>query len=365
METRANLVTVGLFVLALIAAGFGSAFWLLKGSDSSGRSAITVVFPGSVSGLVTGASVTFNGIKVGEVARLSFSPDDPERVVARIAVESTTPIKTDSHVSLGYQGLTGVSFVQVWGGSAAAQRLLEIPENDRVMLAERSTVQDIMEGAQRVLARVDSAVGTIDQLVKDNAKSVETTARNVEAFSNVLAENKDGVRNFMESVGKAADVLAKISAKAETLVGHVDDLVVSVDKTRVASIVDHADATMARLDEASKRVDGILAKLDGLAGSDEGKGLAVKAGDFLDEAKAAAKSIRETAVTFQAKAEAISAGLERFTGSGLRDLRDFVADGRRTLSTIDRTVGNLDRDPKRLIFGGQGGNVPEYSGNRR
>jgi phospholipid/cholesterol/gamma-HCH transport system substrate-binding protein len=357
METRANLVAVGLFVLALIAAGFGSAFWLLKGSDSTGRAGITVVFPGSVSGLVTGANVTFNGIKVGEVSRLSFSPDDPERVVARVTVDTMTPIKVDSHVSLGYQGLTGASFVQIWGGSAAAKALLAMPDNDRVMLAERSSVQDIMEGAQRVLARVDSAVGTIDQMVKDNAKSVETTTRNIEAFSNVLAENKDGVRDFMASVGKAADVLSKISARAETLVGHVDDLVVSVDRKKVGSIVDHADATMARLDEASKRVDGILAKLDGVAGSDEGKGLAVKASDFLAEAKDAAKAIREAATAFQGKAGDI--------GAGVRDLRDLVSDGRRAIGTIDRAVGNLDRDPKRLIFGGPGGNVPEYSGNRR
>lgn len=357
METRANLVTVGLFILALIAIGFGSAFWLLRGSDAAGRAFVTVVFPGSVSGLVTGANVTFNGIKVGEVTKLSFSPADPERVVARVTVDTATPIKTDSHVSLGYQGLTGASFVQIWGGSGKERGLLDLPENDRVMLAERSSVQDIMEGAQRVLARVDSAVATIDDLVKTNSKSVETTARNIEAFSNVLADNKDGVRDFMGSVGKAADVLAKISAKAEVLVGHVDELVVSVDKTKVAGIVDHAQTTMARLDEASKRIDGILAKIDGLAGSDEGKGLAVKASDFLAEAKDAAAAIKETALAFQSKAGDL--------GAGLRDLRAFLADGRRAVGTIDRAVGNLDRDPKRLIFGGPGGNVPEYSGNRR
>lgn len=357
METRANLVAVGLFVLALIATGFGSAFWLLKGSESTGRAAITVVFPGSVSGLVTGANVTFNGIKVGEVARLSFSPNDPERVVARISVDTTTPIKTDSHVSLGYQGLTGASFVQIWGGSAPAKGMLELAENDRVMLAERSTVQDIMEGVQRVLARVDGAVGTVDQVVKDNSKSVETTIRNVEAFSNVLAENKDGIRDFMGSIGRAADVLTKISGKAETLVGHVDELVVSVDKGKVAAIVDKAESTMTRLDEASKKVDHILAKLDDAAGSEEGKGLAVKASDFLAEAKDAAKAIRETALAFQGRAGDL--------GAGIRDLRDFIADGRRAVGTIDRAVGNLDRDPKRLIFGGPGGNVPEYSGNRR
>lgn len=356
METRANLVTVGLFVLALIALGFGSAFWLLRGT-SGGSAFVTVVFPGSVSGLVKGANVTFNGIKVGEVTKLSFSPADPERVVARVSVETDTPIKTDSHVSLGYQGVTGASYVQIWGGSAKEKSLLALDENDRVMLAERSSVQDIMEGAQRVLARVDSAVATIDDLVKTNAKSVETTARNIEAFSNVLAENKDGVRDFMGSVGKAADVLSKISAKAEVLVGHVDELVVSVDKTKVAGIVDHAQATMARLDEASKRIDGILAKIDGLAGSDEGKGLVVEAKAFLAEAKDAATAIKETALAFQSKAGDL--------GAGLRDLRAFLADGRRAVGTIDRAVGNLDRDPKRLIFGGPGGNVPEYSGNRR
>jgi len=357
METRANYALIGAFTLAVILAGFGFVFWLSGGSSRQVAQGVRIVFSGSVGGLSRGSSVTFNGIKVGEVTKLSFSPADPERVVARVSVDPATPLKTDSHVSLGYQGLTGASFVQIWGGSAQAKNLLETPENDRVMLAERSTVQDIMEGAQRVLARVDGAVATIDQVVKDNAKSVETTARNIEAFSNVLAENKDGVRDFMGSVGKAADVLSKISAKAETLVGHVDDLVVSVDRVKVASIVDHADATMGRLDEASKRVDGILAKLDGLAGSEEGKGLAVKAGDFLGEAKDAARAIRETAVAFQSKAGDV--------GAGLRDLRDFIADGRRAVSTIDRAVGNLDRDPKRLIFGGQGGNVPEYSGNRR
>ena len=365
METRANLVTVGLFVLALIAAGFGTAFWLLRGSDAAARAVITVVFPGSVSGLVTGANVTFNGIKVGEVVKLSFAPDDPARVVARVTVDAATPIKTDSHVSLGYQGLTGVSFVQAWGGSSAATAMLDLAEQDRVMLAERSSVQDIMEGAQRVLARVDSAVGTVDQLVKDNAKSVETTIRNVETFSNVLSNNADGVQTFMASVTKAGDVLSKVAGKIETLTENVDGLVRSVDRTKVAAVVDHAESMMTRLDEASKRVEGLLAKLDGLAGSDEGKGLAQEAGHFLKEATETAKAFRETAHTVQAKVVEISAGLERFTGGGLRDLRDFVADGRRTLTTIDRAVGNLDRDPKRLIFGGQGGGVPEYSGNRR
>lgn len=365
METRANLVTVGLFVLAVIAAGFLSMFWLLRGSDSAQRGGITVVFPGSVSGLVTGANVTFNGIKVGEVSKLSFAPDNPAEVVAGITVDATTPIKVDSHVSLGYQGLTGVSFVQIWGVSSAAKSLLSLDERDRSMLAERSSVQDILEGAQRVMARADSAIGGIDQLVKDNSKSIEATVQNARTFSDALAKNADGVDRFMTSVGKAGDVLARVSGKIDTLTEDVDQLVRSVDRTKVSSMIDHADAMMARLDEASKRIDGILAKLDGLAGSPEGKGVMTQASGFLTEATEAAKSIKETARTFQARADELSDGLSKLTGAGVRELRDFVADGRKTLNTIDRTVGNLDRDPKRLLFGGPGGNVPEYTGTRR
>ena len=83
------------------------------------------------------------------------------------------------------------------------------------------------------------------------------------------------------------------------------------------------------------------------------------------EATEAAKSIKATAQTFQSRADEIADGMARLTGAGVRELRDFVADGRKTLGTIDRAVNNIDRDPKRVIFGGQGGGVPEYSGGRR
>ena len=365
METRANLLTVGLFVLAVITAGFGSAFWLLKGSEGARRAVITIVFPGSVSGLVTGANVSFNGIKVGEVAKLSFAPDDPARVIARVNVDAETPIKSDSRVSLGYQGLTGVATVQIWGGSALAESILTRDENERLMYAERSSMQDILEGAQRVLSRLDGAVATIDQVVKDNAEPVKKTVKNLETFSDGLSKNADGVEKFMASVAKAGDVLANVSGKIETLTDDVDGLVRTVDRNKVADIVDGAHSMMGRLDEASKRVDGILAKIDGIAGSEEGKGVVKQAAGFLEEATAAAKSIKETAQSFQARAGEISEGLTRLTGAGVRELRDFVAEGRRTLGTIDRTVGNIDRDPKRLLFGGQGGTVPEYTGNRR
>ena len=475
METRANLVTVGLFVLAVIAAGFASVYWLLKGSDQGSRAEIVIVFPGSVSGLVNGAAVTFNGIKVGDVTRLSFAADDPTRVIARVSVDASTPIKRDSRASLGYQGLTGVSFVQIWGGSVDSPPMIPIETGKNTIYAERSSVQDILEGAQRVLGRVDNAVTTIDKVVQDNAEPVRNIVKNTETFSDALAKNSGNIERFMGDIGKAADVLSKVSGKIEVLVDDLDGVVKAVDPKEVKSIIANVDKVSGeiakasgeidgvmkdaraaagrlktfsddinaalgdvrkilasveadkvrgivsdvgdftktlsarsgdiddivqkaksvaanvdkfskdisdksetvqkviddaakiseRLEVASRRVDGILAKVDGMVGSDEGKGLFAKGSDFLTEAKAAATSVKEMADTFKTRADEVAGGISQFTGTGLREVRGFVAEGRRTLDSLDRTINEIGRNPQRFIFGGKAGNVPEYSGSRR
>jgi phospholipid/cholesterol/gamma-HCH transport system substrate-binding protein len=365
METRANLVTVGLFVLAVIAAAFVSTYWLLRDDDSRRQMPMTVIFPGSVSGLVTGAAVSFNGIKVGQVSRLSFAPDDPSRVIADVVVDGSTPIKRDARVSLGYQGLTGLATVQIWGGSSAADPLLKLDPKERVMWAERSSVQDIIENAQSVLGKIDTAAGHVEQLIRENSGPISDTVGNVRTFTEALSKNSGGVDRFLSSMAATGETLSKAGARIDGLAENLDRLVGAIDRGKVASVVDHADNLMARLDDASKRLDGILARIDGIAGSEEGKGVVVKASGFLDEATAAAKSIREAAQSLDARFGEIAGGIDRLTNSSNREIRDFVGEGRRTLSTIDRAVGNFDRNPNRVIFGGPNGTTPEYQGGRR
>ena len=67
METRANYALIGLFTLAVIAAGFGFVYWFSGGDRGQTRQSIRIVFSGSVSGLSKGSIVSFNGLRVGEV----------------------------------------------------------------------------------------------------------------------------------------------------------------------------------------------------------------------------------------------------------------------------------------------------------
>ena len=109
METRAPFVVVGAFVLAAIAAVFGFVYWLHNTGGLGPRATYHVQFDGSVPGLLVGAAVLFNGIRVGEVTDLGLAPDSPRRVNATISVASTTPVRSDTKVGLEFQGLTGRS----------------------------------------------------------------------------------------------------------------------------------------------------------------------------------------------------------------------------------------------------------------
>ena len=98
METRAPFVLIGGFVLAAIAAVFGFVYWLNNTAGLGPRASYHVQFDGSVPGLLVGAAVLFNGIRVGEVTDLGLAADNPRRVNATISVAQVTPVRADTKV---------------------------------------------------------------------------------------------------------------------------------------------------------------------------------------------------------------------------------------------------------------------------
>ena len=90
METRAPFVIVGAFVLAAIVAVFGFVYWLQNAGGLGPRATYHVQFEGSVPGLLVGAAVLFNGIRVGEVTSLRLDSSNPQFVMATIAVDAVT-----------------------------------------------------------------------------------------------------------------------------------------------------------------------------------------------------------------------------------------------------------------------------------
>jgi phospholipid/cholesterol/gamma-HCH transport system substrate-binding protein len=190
METRAHFVVVGAFVLAAIAAVFGFVYWLHNTGGLGPRATYHVQFEGSVPGLLVGAAVLFNGIRVGEVTDLGLAPDSPRRVNATISVASMTPVRSDTKVGLEFQGLTGVPVIALEGGV-----LLANSGEVSTLIAEPGAGQGMTQAARDALRRVDSVLA-------DNAEPLKNTIANLQVFSEGLARNTGKLDSIVAGLEK-------------------------------------------------------------------------------------------------------------------------------------------------------------------
>ena len=119
METKANYVAVGAFVLACVIGLVVAILWLAGAQYSQEFAYYHTYFKGPVTGLGKGTVVRYNGIEVGRVTDLEFDPNDPQRVIVTMQVQPKLKIREDSVASIESQGLTGGSYVEI----AAAHRI--------------------------------------------------------------------------------------------------------------------------------------------------------------------------------------------------------------------------------------------------
>jgi phospholipid/cholesterol/gamma-HCH transport system substrate-binding protein len=211
METRAPFVVVGAFVLAAIAAVFGFVYWLHNTGGLGPRVTYHVQFDGSVPGLLVGAAVLFNGIRVGEVTDLGLAPDSPRRVNATISVASTTPVRSDTKVGLEFQGLTGVPVIALEGGM-----VLSNSGEVSTLIADPGAGEGMTQAARSALRRVDSVLA-------DNAEPLKNTIANMQIFSEGLARNTgklDGIVAGLEKMTGGGTPERKLTYDLQALQNH-------------------------------------------------------------------------------------------------------------------------------------------------
>src|ERR1700737_228193 len=185
METRGPFIIVGAFILAAIGAVFGFVYWLHNTAGTGARTVHHVAFVGSVSGLLCGAAVLFNGIRVGEVTDLGLVADSPRQVDATIAVASGTPVHADTKVGLDFQGLTGVPVIALEGGKEIGAA--NPPQN---LVAAPAAGKSMTQAARNALGRVDIVLA-------ENAEPLKSTIANLKIFSEGLARNTGGLDSIV------------------------------------------------------------------------------------------------------------------------------------------------------------------------
>jgi len=220
METRANYIVTGAFTLAVIVAAFGFVYWFQNTGGSGARASYRIVFAGSVSGLRAGASVQFNGLRVGEVSGLSLDPRDPRKVVASISVDRTVPVRTDTRATLASQGLTGLAVISLTGGAADAAPLVVADGGLPTLYADPSAGTDVTQAAREMLSRIDGLVG-------ENETALRASLRNIETVTATLAQNSERLDRIMaglENLTGGADGHGQIAEAAASIRRLADNL---------------------------------------------------------------------------------------------------------------------------------------------
>lgn len=206
MEIRARYIQMGAFTLAVIAAGFAFVYWLNNAGGLTERAVYRIRFESSVSGLLRGSAVTFNGIRVGEVTGLQLSPDSPRQVQATIAIDRSTPVRADTAVGIDFQGLTGSPVIALTGGVSSSPLVAtkgEVP----LLVADPAAGQSMTQAARDALRRLDTVVA-------ENAQPLRSMIANLDTFSGALARNSnrlDGIVAGLERMTGGAAAKARLA----------------------------------------------------------------------------------------------------------------------------------------------------------
>lgn len=198
METQARYTLVGAFVLAATLAVFAFVYWLHNTGGLGNRQIFQVRFQSSISGLLKGSSVLFNGIRVGEVTDIQLSADAPKEVLVTIAVDRSAPVRADTTVNVDFQGLTGAPIIELKGGDAGAPPLTAAAgEAVPLLQASPESTQSLTQSARGTLNR-------LDRVIDDNSTALHDAITGISAFAGVLSRNSERIDGILAGLERFA-----------------------------------------------------------------------------------------------------------------------------------------------------------------
>lgn len=225
METKANYLTIGGFVLGVVAFAFLFVYWM--SNVAGGGKQYYIVFDGSVAGLTTGSNVGFNGIEVGEVQSLQLDPNDGRRVQVLISVDPKTPVRANSHANMQSLGLTGGTGIQISAGTPDSPFLVATADNPiPVIPADKGGGQGLFDAAPAVMNNANALLLRLNDVVAENQDSIHKSLSNIEAITTMLEQRKDELAQTITDVHEAAQSFKDLSGKLQVSLGeNLDGLV--------------------------------------------------------------------------------------------------------------------------------------------
>jgi len=333
METRANHLVVGAFVLAVVAGLFVFAVWLGKGEIAREVDRYYIYFTGSVSGLSVTSKVLYRGVPVGSVADIRIDPENSERVRVLVEVARGTPVKTDAVAALELQGVTGLVNVEISGGARNAPLLR--PEPGRryaVIPSEPSRLEALLRDLPALVLDIKQLVERANGLFTEkNVAAIEATLNNVARLTGALAQSGGDIQAL---TGDAAIAAAELRRAAEALTVFISDA-----EARLPPLTDKAGAA---LDAATATAERMGTSVEGLSRS--GAAALGRIGKSADAVTAAATKL-------QGLVDDNRLALKDFSNEGLYEFTRFLVEARALVNNLNRISERFESNPAGFLFG--------------
>jgi phospholipid/cholesterol/gamma-HCH transport system substrate-binding protein len=251
----------------------------------------------SVAGLNLNAPVKYNGVDVGKVQAIELDHSNPKTVNLFFAIKRGTPVKEDTIAVLKTQGLTGIAYVELSGGSLASP----------LLHAQEGALYPVIRTAPSLSARLENVLSSV--LAK-----LDDTSNNINAI--LSKENQAAFRS----------TLADLAAIVRTVAARKD----SID----TSLVDAAK-TLKNTAKASTKADN----------------LADRIGRAADAVEKMGNEVSKTSISAGAAVDGVGADVRRFSAETLPELERLLGELSTLSSSLRLLTEQTRRDPKGLIFG--------------
>jgi phospholipid/cholesterol/gamma-HCH transport system substrate-binding protein len=297
MENRSHALMTGFFTIALLAAAILLGLWFNR--DSTEKVPYEIVTTQTIAGLNPQAVVRYRGLEVGRVDDISFDPRTTGQILIKLSIDEGTPITTTTFASLGYQGVTGIAFIQL--------------DDDR-------TGSPLLNSGPKSVARLPLRPGLLDQLQTRGLAILEKTERITDSLNTILSkENADKITSAVDNINQAAIAYAEIPKQLQP--------------------------TLARLPALTGKLDQSLTSVNTLATSANG---AVQNYDRLATNLQAPGGPIDRATNAIASLEGVTSDLELRT---LPHVVEMTDEAKTSLRAVRRTVTGLGDRPQSILFG--------------
>lgn len=267
MENKSHAFAAGAFVLVVAALLTALAAWLTR--DTVEQRVFEISSAEGVTGLQSQAGVRYKGVMVGRVTDIALDSVQRGNVLVRIAVNDSAPITTTTFATLGFQGVTGLAFIQLDDSNTASPALEGSGNKVQRIPMRASMFSRLTDQGGNLLSQLEQASVRVNGLLAvDNQKQLMAAIGNLgRAAASVTALTEHADQVLGPKTGPDAVSLPRMAAQADatlkSMQATADRLGVSADAVRTSAA--EFQRTSRRMNEPGGTLDKIAQSTEALA----------------------------------------------------------------------------------------------------